>query len=257
MSGNRGYLARLLDVLEFVAEQNGPVTLTGVAAGTGVPVSTASRLVALLTDRGYLERGSSGSYALGPRLAHLGLRTVAHLRGTQRLEETTRELSASTGESVSAGLLLGTEIVLVARHEPAHPLRVVARVGDIISPHTSAMGKAVLAHLLADRRQEVLSSALGADKADAALADLVDELEEVASNGYACDEQTYAVGQRCRAAALLDHQGNAIGGVSIAGPAARFSPEIAASSVAPLREAVARLSTPTLVDGPVTVSIRE
>jgi IclR family transcriptional regulator, acetate operon repressor len=246
MSENRSYLARLLQVLEFVAEHSGAVTLTEVSEGAGVPVSTASRLMGLLTERGYLVRGTSGSYTLGPRLAHLGLRTVSHLRGTQRLEDTARDLSVRTGESVSAGLLVGSEIVLVARQEAVHPLRVVARVGDIIPAHVSAMGKAILAHLPEGRRQQVLSAGVGADKAKAVLADLREELEQIRTDGYACDEQTYAIGQRCRAAALLDHHGEAVGGLSIAGPAARYTPENAADSVPPLLEATAEWGTPAL-----------
>ncbi|HWL96727.1 MAG TPA: IclR family transcriptional regulator [Nocardioidaceae bacterium] len=256
MSESRSYLARLLHVLEFVAEHTGAVTLTEVSEGTGVPVSTASRLMGLLTERGYLVRGTSGSYTLGPRLAHLGLRTVAHLRGTQRLEEAARDLSTKTGESVSAGLLVGAEIVLVARQEAAHPLRVVARVGDIIPAHVSAMGKAILAHLPEERRRQMLSAGVGADKATAVLADLRGELEQVLGDGYACDEQTYAVGQRCRAAAVLDHNGEAVGGLSIAGPAARYTPEFADDSVPHLLAATAALGTPGGDNGPVAARIR-
>lgn len=254
MSGNKSYLARLLDVLEFVAEQPDDPTLTDVAAGTGIPTSTASRLLSLLVERGYVQRTASGGHGLGPRLAHIGLRTVAHLRGTQQLEEVTRALSASTGESASAGLLLGREIVLVARHEPTHPLRVVARVGDIIAPHTSAMGKAVLAHLSQPRQLEVLGAAVGTDKAASVLDDLADELAVVRDDGYATDEQTYAVGQRCRAAALLNEHGHAVGGLSVAGPAARFVFEAAEAAMPRLIEVAARLST-TGFDGPVTVTI--
>lgn len=243
MSGNsKSYLARLLDVLEFVAEHPEAATLTSVAAGTGLPTSTASRLIGLLAERGYLQRNAGGGHTLGPRLAHLGLRTVAQLRGTQRLEEAARQLSASTGESASAGLLVGAEIVLVARHESAHPLRVVARVGDIIAPHTSAMGKAVLARLPVPRRLDVLAAAVGAEKARSVLADLDDELASVQQTGYALDEQTYTVGQRCRAAALLDHHGHAIGALSIAGPAARFTFEAADAAVPSLTEEADRLS---------------
>lgn len=254
MNGNRSYLGRLLDVLEFVADQPDAATLTDVVAGTGVPTSTASRLLGLLTERGYLQRGADGTHTLGPRLAHLGLRTVAHLRGTQRLEEATRELLASTGESASAGLLLGAELVLVARHEPTHPLRVVARVGDIIAPHTSAMGKAVLANLPASRQLEVLAAAVGEDKAASLRADLADELAAVRDDGYAIDEQTYAVGQRCRATALLDHHGHAIGGVSIAGPAARFTLEAAEAALPELTEVASRLSAVGLGE-PATVTV--
>lgn len=245
LSGSRervSYLARVLDVLEFVAEAERALNLSELAAASGVPVSTVSRLTTLLVERGYLRRQPAGGFLPGPRLVHLGLCTVRQLHDTRRLDEVTRVLAAELHESVSVGLLLGAEIVLVARAESIHPLRVVARVGDIIAPHTSAMGKAILAHLDEERRRQVIGAAVGPDRLDSALAELGAELDEVARAGYACDEQTYAVGQRCRAVALLDHHGEAFGGLSVAGPAARFSVEAADETVRALRAQARALS---------------
>jgi DNA-binding IclR family transcriptional regulator len=236
------YLARLLDVLESVAEAARPLGLSELAGAASVPISTASRLVTLLSERGYLQRLPSGGYLPGPRLVHLALYTIRQLHGADRLDVATRTLAGEVDESVSAGLLLGAEIVLVAREESTHPLRVVARVGDIVAPHTSAMGKAILAHLDPARRGQVVAAAVGAERAEAILAELAPELEVVARVGYACDEQTYAPGQRCRAVALLDHNGQAFGGVSIAGPAARFTFEKAEETIPALRAQAAAIS---------------
>ena len=103
-----------------------------------------------------------------------------------------------------------------------HPAIGVARVGDSISPHTSAMGKAILANLGAERRLAVLRNAAGPD-AGRIEDELASELATVRVKGYALDEETYSPGLRCRAAAFLDEDGLAIGGISVAGPAARFS----------------------------------
>lgn len=235
------YLGRLLDVLDLVASDDlSGVGLTELAARTGMPLSTASRLIALLTDRGYVTRAAGGGFVAGSRLVGLGLRAHDRLEDTDRLDAAVRDLAARTGESVSAGLLIGDEIVLMARRESAESLRAVARVGDIIVPHTSAMGKAVLAHLPADRRRDVLLAA-GSDPARVE-EDLLDELAETSRTGIGIDEQTYAVGLRCRAAPILGRDGTAIGGISIAGPAARFTPERADACLAGLAEVAQRLS---------------
>jgi IclR family transcriptional regulator, acetate operon repressor len=245
LSGNGtrvSYLARLLDVLELVAEGERPLGLSELAAASGVPVSTASRLTTLLTERGYLQHRPGGGFVPGPRMVHLGLCTIRQLHDTRRLDEATRALAGEIHESASAGLLIGPEIVLVARAESIHPLRVVARVGDVVAPHTSAMGKAILAHVDEARRRQLIAAAVGPERADDVLAGLRPELETVAGVGYASDELTYAVGQRCRAVALLDHNGVAFGGLSIAGPAARFSVEEADATIAALREQARVLS---------------
>src|SRR5438093_42355 len=53
----------------------------------------------------------------------LGLRSLRRLP-TERYRSVVRALSEATGESVSLGLVIADEIVLVARHESQHRLRV-------------------------------------------------------------------------------------------------------------------------------------
>lgn len=241
-NGKVSYLARLLTLLEAAVDADRPMTLTDLALACDLPVSTANRLAALLVERGYLHRElPTGAYQPGFQVAHLGLRAVRRLFDPDRLERVTREVADEVQESVSAGLLLGNQVVLVARQESQHSLRVVAQVGDVVVPHTTAMGKAVLAHLSTEKRRQVLDSALGPG-GDDELASLKGELEEIRRTGYARDEQTYAAAQRCRAVAILDHQGVAVGGLSIAGPAARYDLDSADASVPLLTSAARSLS---------------
>ena len=132
-------------------------------------------------------------------------------------------------------------IVLIAREESGHSLRAVSHVGDSISPHTSAMGKAILARLGPERQLAVLRNAVGPD-AGRIRDELAGELETIRVHGYALDEETYSPGLRCRAAAFLDEDGLAVGGISVAGPAARFSFEKATECLPMLRTLVDELS---------------
>jgi DNA-binding IclR family transcriptional regulator len=242
--GNQGYLRRLLRFLS-VAVSDDPRTrgrgLTELARATEIPLSTASRLAALLTEAGMLRTLPTGGYGPGAELIRIAGNALVSLRGDSDVESVVRELVEHTGESASAGMLVGDVIVLVSREEPDHSLRAVARIGDSIAPHTSAMGKAILAMLPSERRLAILRRAVGADAAELE-SRLEAELVEVRGAGYAVDEETYAPGLRCRAVAFRDDQGNAIGGISIAGPAARFSREKATVCLPLLAAAAERLS---------------
>lgn len=242
--GRVSYLGRLLDLLDAVCEdRSGPApTLAHVAERAGIPISTASRLSRLLMERGYLRRGPGQTLIPGPQLVRVGLRSLHGLTDTARFDAALASLAETTGESVSAGVLVDDRIVLVARKESEHPLRMVVRVGDVIRPDTSAMGKAILSLLPDERRREVLSGAVG-EQAGEVLERLEPELEEARTAGYACDEQVFAVGLRCRAAPS-DHDGLAFAAISIAGPAARFTPEIAEQAVPALLDQTAALSLP-------------
>lgn len=217
------YLRRLLHFLSVaVSEGSNARGLTEIAREAGIPLSTASRLASLLTESDMLRILPSGGYGPGAELIRIAGNALVSLRGDLHIQAVVRSLAEASCESASAGMLVGDVIVLIAREEPDHSLRAVAHVGDSISPHTSAMGKAILANLGPERRLAVLRNAVGPD-AGRVESELTSELDTIRVQGYALDEETYSPGLRCRAAAFVDEDGVAIGGVSVAGPAARFS----------------------------------
>ncbi len=238
--GNVGYLARCLDFVDLVAAAPAEgFTLSELALASHMPVSTASRLARLLEERGLASRRADKRFVPGPALVTLGLRSL-RLLAAERYSDTVASLGRCTGESVSLGMLVGDEIVLVARHESEHRLRVVATIGDVIAPHRSAMGKAILAHVSEHRRNEILRRAVG-DRAPRVAAELADELERAAAEGYARDEEVFAVGLRCRAAPILGADGEAQSAISIAGPSSRFTLDLAEGHVPALLEETRRL----------------
>lgn len=235
------YLRRVLELVDLVAAAPpGGLTLSQLAESSGAPVSTASRLARLLEERGLASRLPDKRFVPGPALVTLGLRSL-RLLPTEHYRTAIADLGRSTGESVSVGVLIGDEIVLVARHESAHPLRVVATIGDVIAPHRSAMGKAILSAVSEQRRFEIIRHALGPSATTVAEA-LSEELERAAFEGFARDEEVFAVGLRCIAAPVLGLGGEAHGAMSIAGPSTRFSREIADSCVSDLLAGARRVS---------------
>jgi IclR family acetate operon transcriptional repressor len=238
--GRQSYMFRMLTLLEHVAlDDEESLQPSELASRLGMPSSTAARQVALLDAQGFIRRGEDGVLLPGPRMVQMALRTVTKMPGNIEIRRAAQSLGGATGESVSVGLIVGNEIVLMAREEPEHPLRIVARVGDIASPSTTALGKAILASLPHDRQLDLLRAATTPAEADRQLAELADELEQVRTYGFAVDEETYSVGQRCRAAALVDADGRAFGGISVAGPTARFM-QAQAQQIVPLLLATAR-----------------
>lgn len=237
------YQARLFSVLEAALELSESTRpASELTERLGLPLSTTSRLVNFLVAQGMLSIRGTGGYGPGPRMYRLAMRTLDQLHESEQLDEVTRDLSVITGESVSIGLIVSDKIVLVSRYEPDASLRAVARVGDLIQPHTSAMGKAILAACADDRRQRMVQAAEG-DVPASVLDGLAAELAEVRQVGYAVDEETYSPGLRCRAAVILGPGGRPAGGISIAGPAARYSRERADASIEVLQSRAAALSS--------------
>jgi IclR family transcriptional regulator, acetate operon repressor len=253
----QSYLRRLLHFLSVaLSEGSNARGLTEIAREAGIPLSTASRLASLLTESEMLRILPTGGYGPGAELIRIAGNALVSLRGDLHIQAVVRSLAETSCESASAGMLVGDVIVLIAREEPDHSLRAVAHVGDSISPHTSAMGKAILANLGADRRLAVLRNAAG-PAAGRIQDELASELDTIRLQGYALDEETYSPGLRCRAAAFLDEDGVAIGGISVAGPAARFSFAKATECLPMLRTMAGELSAQSRTEHPAVATLSQ
>ncbi|SDU93918.1 transcriptional regulator, IclR family [Microlunatus sagamiharensis] len=244
------YIERTLRLLELVSTL--PVqgrTATVIARAGDVPLSTAARLLSNLCAWGYLRADHQGWYVPGPRLVAMSVMVRSTLPALDQLEAAARRLTAEIGESVTVGQLVGDNLYIVARAESEHAVRAVNRLGEPISPSTSALGKAVMALVPPWRRLQLLDAA-GETDPQAALAAVGPELELAAVQGYANDEEQFAPGLRCRAVAVLDADQVPYGGLSVGGPAARFTASIADSVVPLLQDAAEQLSLANPAHGP-------
>jgi DNA-binding IclR family transcriptional regulator len=140
--------ARILDLLEVFSRERAPLLLTELAELIGAPKSSCSELVATLRRRGYL-------YALGRRRGFYPTRRwLVHAREIAaadpvlaRLEEPLARLREQTGETVIVGQWQADDVLYLDVLEGTHTIRYTAMAGDHKPLHSSAIGKAFLAHL--------------------------------------------------------------------------------------------------------------
>ncbi len=107
-------LARGLSVLSCFDARHPRMTLTEIAAASGLARPTARRLLLTLSELGYV-RAEGGSFALTPRVLGLGMAYVSALGLWDIARPHMENLVASTGESSSMSQLDGSDIVYVAR----------------------------------------------------------------------------------------------------------------------------------------------
>jgi DNA-binding IclR family transcriptional regulator len=235
------YMGRILNLLELsVTADSAPLTLSELAAAAGAPLSTVSRLTAQLVTWDFLNETTAHRFVPGRRLVAMATAVSEHLSSNDRLQQATRLLTGLTGESTTAGRIVGNSMYIIARTESELPLRAVNRIGEFIPPESSALGKAIMSRLPRPRQLALLGGA-GVEDPEAVLAKMRAELEEARLHGYAVDEETYAVGLRCRAAAVVGPDGVAVAGLSISGPAARFTYDLAEEAVPALRREAAAI----------------
>ena len=116
--------------------------------------------------------------------------------------------------------------VVIARVDGSRPLRVVQRVGDPRPLPCAAIGKVLLAFMPDGDRQALLARLRFTRNTPRTLADrpsLEKNLRQVRANGYATDDEEFALGVRCVAAPVFAPAGRVVAAVGVLGPVVRFT----------------------------------
>ncbi len=221
-----GVVAKVLRILEALDSSPAGLQLREIARQTGINKSTAYRFLAHLENEDYLFRDKAGAYIVGPKLARLGsgISYQATLRTVSRPVLTM--IVQSTNETVNLGVLDGHDVLYLDVVQSPHPFRMVSQPGNRRPLSCTALGKAILAFLPVDQREEILPS-LTFERVTphtiSNLARLRKELARVAQQGYAIDNQETTLGAICVAAPILDERGRVAAAVSVSGPVTRIS----------------------------------
>ena len=151
-------LARGLALLQTVGAAASPLGNRELAAATGIPKATVSRLTATLITSGYLRQSAdSERFSLGPALLDLGNRYLQHfdLRAVARPH--LAALADAAGASVHLSVRDGLDMLVIETLRP-HTALITSRidVGARMSIATSAAGRAYLAILPADEQHALL-----------------------------------------------------------------------------------------------------
>jgi IclR family acetate operon transcriptional repressor len=234
-------LTRAFALLETMADHDGTIGLSQLAAELELPLPTIHRLVRTLVDLGYLRQEPSRQYVLGPRLIRLGevSSRMLSIWARPHLARLVDEL----GESANLAMLDGDQIVYVGQVPSRHSMRMFTEVGRRVLPHCTAVGKALLADMPAAEVRDLLARTGMPQHTPNTITDadrFSRALEQAAEQGFATDEGEQEIGVRCVAVAVPDAPTRLA--LSVSGPADRMSEELVGRAVPLLHEAGLALS---------------
>lgn len=236
-------VARALDLLELLAASPTALGVSELGTRSSLPYATIHRLLATLVDRGYVRQETrTRKYLLGSRLVRLGV------SANRLLEPWARpylvELVEASGETANLAVLESGYAVYVAQVPSRHMVRMFVEVGKRVEPHSTAVGKVLLAYRprkLAERVADRTGLPAITPRTISDRQRFFDELDTVASQGYAVDDEEHELGVCCVAVPVFGIA-DAVMAMSVAGPSGRMGPGRREALVADMRRISAALS---------------
>ncbi|WP_432824526.1 IclR family transcriptional regulator domain-containing protein [Dactylosporangium sp. CA-092794] len=220
-------LARGLDVLRCFRAGRPLMTLSEIAAETGLARPTVRRILITLEQLGYV-RSAERDFALTPRVLELGMAYVNALSIWEVARPHMLRLVEQTGESTSMAQLDGSDIVYVARVAVPKIVTLAVTIGTRFPAPATSMGKVLLAALTPDELTAVLAEP-GRSGIDPRWhpdrAELDAALREVRAKGWAMADQALAPGIRSVATGVRDGDGRAVAALNVTVHAAETSTE--------------------------------
>lgn len=218
-------LARGLAVIRAFDVEHPELTLSEVARRTEIPPAAARRFLRTLETLGYV-RADGRSFALTPRVLELGFSYLSALSLPETMQPHLEKLSREVGESVSAAVLSGAEIVYVARVPTRRIMTVGITIGTRFPAYATSMGRVLLAALPQAELELVLAQDPPRALTERTIADpdaLAEELARVRDQGWALVDGELEAGLRSVAVPVRGREGRAVAALNVSTSATRDS----------------------------------
>jgi IclR family pca regulon transcriptional regulator len=210
-------LARGLRVIETFNQDRRQLTLSDIAKLVDLPRASVRRTLHTLVQLGYAEMDER-MFRLRPRVLNLARAYLQSNAVTDIVQPALERLSEATGESCSAAVLDGEDIIMIAHASPQRVLPVSAQIGFRLPAFATALGRVMLASLddraldkfLTRLKPEKITKATVTDKAQ-----LRKIILEVRKSGFALADQEVEIGFRSIAIPLRKRDGRVIAALNI------------------------------------------
>lgn len=248
-------LAKGLRVLEAFSAREPELTVSQIASKARLDAGTAFRVIKTFVLVGYLRQiEGTKRYRLAMKVLDLGFNALSGMDLHESSRPVLRTLVNQVSEAASLSVLEGADVVYIERVQAGLTrLGVNIRVGSRVPAYCTAAGHAILAHLPAGRRTEILrmkERVKLTPKTPVTIPEIERRLKRVRQAGYALSDQETVPGLRVLAAPVLDPDGHPYGAVSVAGPSVVCSVEdFVATAAGPLVRASEDLSRVLRVSG--------
>ncbi|QQC67056.1 IclR family transcriptional regulator [Paraburkholderia ginsengisoli] len=252
MAGN---LERALAIIELLSKQGGSMQLAAIADTLNIPRSGTHRLLAELSEQGYVRQDEHGEYVLALKLVSLALMWLSTGGVLDISQPVLDRLAAASGELARLGVVEDDHIIFVDKAQGAKSgLRYDPDMGSQPPLHCTASGQIWLSTMSDEEALELVSRQGGigkagprGPKAPKTIQQFLQDLNGARKRGYGIASETYEAGMTSMAA-VVRHPvaGLAVGVITLAGPTSRLSDARIEELAPALLEAASDMGAATL-----------
>ena len=220
-------LARGLEILRTFSRTGKKMTLSEVAAKTGITRAATRRFLLTLVREGYA--ATDGKYFdLTPQVLELGYSVLSRIDTWDIVKPFLERLSEDVEESVSAVVLDGLDVVYVSCAQYHRMISVGVAVGNRLPAYCTATGRVLLAHEPEENWPAMLKAIRLEPRTQYSITSKTEfqrMLKKVREDGYALVDQELEIGLLAIAIPLRTLSGAIIGAVNVGVPTVRATPE--------------------------------
>jgi DNA-binding IclR family transcriptional regulator len=212
------------ELLVRVLESEQPVALTDLASASGIPKSTASRLVSALERQGLVEQdGERGRLRPGPAILRVAERSMVERSVVELAGPSLDALGEASGETINLAVPARHGVEHVAQVESRHFLGAGQWQGRTVDFHCTANGKVFMAFGRSTMPARPLPALTPRTITDPG--QLRAELAQVRRDGFAEAVDELEIGLAAIAAPVRGAGGQVVAALSITGPTVRMTGE--------------------------------
>ncbi|WP_163117832.1 IclR family transcriptional regulator [Bacillus subtilis] len=202
------------------------LTLGELVSLTGMPKTSAHRMVSSLEEMGFLSRDASGSYSLGLVFLEFGQLVADRLDIRKIAKPVMEELCREVDEAVQLIMRDGNEAIYVEKIEGTQTVRLYTAIGRRSPLYAGACARSILSFLPREEIEAYIKQTELISIGSGTITDpekLLQEIDASVQNGYTVsyselENYTAAIG-----APIFNHKRQVAAGISIAGFEARFT----------------------------------
>ncbi|AJM78269.1 hypothetical protein VT73_10005 [Rathayibacter toxicus] len=190
-----------------MSRSGGPLALTEIAARIPLAKSSVHNLLTTLETAGMVRRSVAG-WVIAYKALEIGQSVLTSTDVIAEFRRTVRHFGTLGRETVLLAVLDGFDVLYLARHDGAQPVRLASDIGRKLPAAVTALGKAMLASLPQADLEELLSTTTELPRPTKAshrtVADLRRDLMRIRQQGYAIDAEENTIGVTCFSVCIPD-----------------------------------------------------